>query len=399
MVVLLPVVVAATVLAAGPTASTLDRTSLAAQRASCGPVVSEPLVEPPWALVRLRPDLAWPLSRGAGVTVAVIDSGVSPDHPSLAGKVLPGLDLIGTGPGQCDENGHGTLVAGIIAARETVSDGYRFHGVAPDATILPIRVVRDQRRTVDSYLSDLIAQALIWAVDRGGADVINLSLTTVPTPGLATAVQHALDAGVVVVAASGNEGEAGGAVAYPAAYDGVIAVAGIDPQDRHVPSSSAGEHVDVAAPGVRISGPSAAGGGFLFSADGGTSFATAYVSGVAALVRAYDPTLRPSDVAWRITSTAAHPPGGWNANIGYGVVDPARAVGTLAPAGAAAPEGAAPDGAAPDGLLAAPVRPHSTDDGLGSVALWVAVAGALTTISVIVAVPVSRRGRAAGGPR
>jgi type VII secretion-associated serine protease mycosin len=301
------------------------------------------------------------------------------------------MDLVGTGPGQCDENGHGTLVAGIIAARETISGGYRFHGVAPEATILPIRVVRDQRRTYDTDLSDLIAQALIWAVDHGGADVINLSLTTVPTPGLAAAVRHVLDRGVVVVAAAGNEGAADhGAVAYPAAYDGVIAVAGIDEQDRHVASSSPGEHVDVAAPGVRIAGPAAAGGGFLFSADGGTSFATAYVSGVAALVRAYDPQVPPAEVARRITTTAQHPPGGWNADLGYGIVDPARAVGTLMPEVTGQAQGA---GAGPAGGLAPPLRPQSTDDGMGTVALWVAVAGVLATFAVIVAVPIARRPR------
>ncbi len=399
MPALLTAVVAVTVMAAGPPPSTLDSVSVAGRATSCGPVVSEPLAEPPWALARLRPDLAWPLSRGAGVTVAVIDSGVSPDHPTLTGKVLPGLDLLGTQSGQCDENGHGTLVAGLIAGRETVSGGYRFHGVAPDATILPIRVVRDQRRTSDSALSDLIAQALNWAVDHGSADVINLSLTAVPTPGLSAAVQHALDAGAVVVAASGNEGEAGnGAAAYPAAYDGVIAVAGADTQDRHVPSSSAGEHVDVAAPGVRIAGPAAAGGGFLFSAEGGTSFATAYVSGLAALIRAYDPQLGPRDVAWRITSTAAHPPGGWNPEIGHGIVDPARAVGVLAPGQAS---GALPAQVpASDGRLAAPERPQETDDGTGTLALWVAIVGALATLSVIVAVPVVRRGRTQhGAPR
>ena len=388
--------VALLLLAAGPSPSTPDTTSLVERAGSCGPVVSEPLAEAPWALARLRPDLAWPLSQGAGVTVAVIDSGVSPDHPSLAGKVLPGLDLVDTGTGQCDENGHGTLVAGIIAAAPTVSGGYRFHGVAPQASIVPIRVARDQRRTYDTQLSDLIAQAMTWAVDYGGADVINLSLTTPPTPSLAEAVRHALDRGAVIVAAAGNEGETGrGMVAYPAAYAGVIAVAGTDTRDQHVATSSTGEHVDVAAPGVRIAGPAAAGGGFLFSADGGTSFATAYVSGVVALVRAYDPQLAPAEVATRITSTAQHPPGGWDPQVGYGVVDPARAVGTLAPDQATSGEASdAEPGLAP------PVRPQSTDDGLGTVALWVAVAGALATVAVIVAVPVSRRHRARyGRPR
>src|SRR5262249_31683491 len=107
----------------GPLPSTVDRDSAAPSRVTvCGPVVRQPRAEPPWGLRGLRPDLAWPLTRGAGVRVAVIDSGVSDNHASLRGKVLPGIDYVspgaGPGPGWCDENGHGTLIAGIIAGRE-----------------------------------------------------------------------------------------------------------------------------------------------------------------------------------------------------------------------------------------------------------------------------------------
>jgi type VII secretion-associated serine protease mycosin len=359
----------------------------AARAVACGPVVTQPLVEPPWGLTRLRPDLAWPLSTGAGVRVAVIDSGVSPDHPSLTGKVHTGVDFLGpAGPGQCDENGHGTLIAGIIAARETISGGFRFHGVAPGAAIVPVRVLRDQRRSFENDLSDRIATAVAWAVGPGAADVINLSLTTPPTPRLRVAIQQALAAGVVVVAAAGNEGgsqQAG--PTYPAAYDGVIGVAGVGQQDEYVSSSSPGAHVDVAAPGVRVAGPSPAGGGFLFSEEGGTSFATAYVSGVAALIRAYAPELTPAQVAQRITQTADHPAEQWNPQIGYGVVNPVRAVASLAPATG---EPSRP----PGGLPAAAARPDP-DRRVAIAAAWIAAAGVVAVLLALAAVPVARRGR------
>jgi type VII secretion-associated serine protease mycosin len=358
---------------------------------ACGPVVTQPLVEPPWGLTRLRPDLAWPLTEGAGVRVAVIDSGVSATPPSLSGKVLPGIDYVdpSAGPGQCDENGHGTLIAGIIAGRDTVSGGFRFYGVAPGATIVPVRVLRDQQRSFQSDLSSRIATAIRWAVDVGGAKVINLSLTTEPTPDLAAAIQHAIGKGVVVVAAAGNEGtsQQPGQLTYPAAYPGVIGVAGVDQQDQHVQSSTAGNYVAVAAPGVRIAGPSPQGGGFLFSADGGTSFATAYVSGVAALVRAYYPDLMPDQVTQRITGTAEHPAQGWNAQVGYGIVDPARAVGAIVePTGAAR---------VPAGHLAAQPRPVPAGRALTIAAGSVAGAGVLVVFGVLVGGSLARRRRRA----
>jgi type VII secretion-associated serine protease mycosin len=350
-----------------------------------------------WALTRLRPDLAWPLSRGAGVTVAVIDSGVSPDHPALAGKVLPGRDLVLESnslmphaeiPGHCDEFGHGTVVAGIIAGRETVSNGYRFSGVAPDASILPIRVLRDQA-TSNTTLSTDIADAVTWAVDAGRADVINLSLVTSPSPELKAAVEHALAAGTVVVAAVGNRSQGAqagdGQVGYPAAFDGVIGVAGSDRGDKHVDTSTTGRAVDVAAPGVDIAGPAPASDGYIFAPRGGTSYATAYVSGVAALLKGYDRSLTPAEITDRITRTADHPPQGWSPELGYGVVSPARAVGAL-DAGEGAWAGAG------GRLDLAPAAPE-TRDVVSTAAPWILAVGVMVALAVLLAVPVLRRGR------
>jgi type VII secretion-associated serine protease mycosin len=357
--------------------------------APCGPVVTQPLAEPPWPLARLRPDLAWPLSRGAGVTVAVIDSGVSADHASLRGKVLPGVDFVpgGGGSGQCDQSGHGTLIAGIIAGRDVVSAGFVFHGMAPDATIVPIRVLQDEKRSFDNDLPDRIGNAVRWAVDSGHAGVINLSLTTGSTPGLAAAIAYAQAKGAVVVAAAGNQSDASQSdqPVYPAAYDGVIAVASVDDQDEHVQTSSSGSYVDVSAPGVRIAGPAPAGGGYVFTEEGGTSFAAAYVTGLAALIRAHEPRLTPAQVAARITQTADHPAQQWNNQVGFGVIDPARALGSLS-------EASAPQVAAPQHVAVAPV-PADPDGGLNLAAVWVAVLGGAIVVMLLVAVPVVRRGR------
>ncbi|HEX6683116.1 MAG TPA: type VII secretion-associated serine protease mycosin [Candidatus Limnocylindrales bacterium] len=357
-----------------------------AAAAACGPVVAQPLAEAPWPMARLRADYAWPLTTGAGVTVAVIDSGVSSDHPTLAGKVLPGTDLVTPGAGNCDENGHGTLIAGIIAGRQNTSNGYLFQGIAPGANVVPVRVLRDQRRTFEQEMPGRIAAAIRFAVDQGGARVINLSLSTIDNPELASAVRYALDRGVVLVAAAGNESSPDAPV-FPAAYEGVIGVAAIDRQDKHVGTSTAGPHVDLAAPGVQIAGPSPAGGGYLFSEEGGTSFAAAYVSGVAALIRSYDPSLTPQQVARRLTDTADHPAEIWNAAVGFGVVNPQRAVGALRTQAAEPPPAAqvVPEQPDPD-----PLR-HAK-----SVATIVAVSGAGAVILALLGVAGWRRGRARG---
>jgi membrane-anchored mycosin MYCP len=360
--------------------------------APCGPTVTDPLAEAPWPLQRLRPENAWPLSVGKGVTVAVVDSGVSAEHPTLTGKVQTGRDfVVNNGPGTCDENGHGTLIGGIIAGSENTSAGYRFYGMAPAATIVPVRVLRDQRRSTEADLSDTIAEAIRWSVDEGRADVINLSLTTPPTPGLEQAVAYAVSKRVVVVAAAGNEGgQEGGAgqPVYPAAYPGVIAVAGVNDKDTHVSSSTSGDFVDVSAPGENIAGPSPAGGGYLFTKEGGTSFAAAYVSGVAALIRSYDPGLGPDEVSRRITETADHPPQMWTREVGHGVVNPARAVGALRPAVAA--------GAAGNERVPPPVDETDPLANAKVVAGWAGGIGAVVALLAILLVPVVRRGRQRG---
>lgn len=301
---------------------------------------STPLTAVPWPLQRLQPERVWPLTRGKGVKVAVIDSGVG-EHPLLDGKVRAvdmAPDKLGA---RCDLASHGTIVAGIIAATDTEKSP--FHGLAPDATILSYRVIESMERSSSQDSTKPIVDAIRLAV-QDGADVINLSLTAVATPALEDAIKYAYDHNVVVVAAAGNSGVQG-AKEYPAAYDTVIAVAGLSTTGTHVDTSSVRPYVDIAAPGEQIDGPAPAGGGFGRLAEGGTSFAAPYVSATAALLRSYYPGMKPDEVARRITATATHPPEGWNPLVGWGEIDPYRAVTTIMPTVAesrSAPAAAAP---------------------------------------------------------
>ncbi|MDG4821979.1 type VII secretion-associated serine protease mycosin [Asanoa sp. WMMD1127] len=341
---------------------------------SCGPNAGEPMTSLPWPLQQLRPDLAWPISEGAGMTVAVIDSGVSATHPALAGKVREGRDFVQpSAKGQCDEVAHGTLVAGVIAGR--TPENSVFSGIAPKASILPIRVLRDLSRDFNPNTSSDIATAIRWAADQD-VDVINLSLTTDPTSTLESAIDYAIDRDVVVVAAAGNDGGSKGneQTAYPAAYEDVIAVAGIDKEGHHVDTSTSGDYVDVAAPGAEVDGPMPRGDGYARFKDGGTSFAAAYVSGLAALLKSADPELTPAQIAQRIAATADHPPEGRNNQVGFGMINPYRALTAIAGNPKASPAPAA---------LTPVTLPQDPMGNTRAIATW--TAGGLAALALLIA--------------
>ncbi|SMG41354.1 S8 family peptidase [Agreia pratensis] len=248
---------------------------------------------------------AWNTTRGAGVTVAVIDTGVDGSVADLAGVVSGGTDVSGVGSpnGQTpvgDENQHGTMVGSLIAGRGTgPNDGVI--GVAPEASLLSISVALGAGVV---GTDDQIANAVRWAVDNG-ADVINMSLTRNsldwPTS-WDDAFLYAAEHDVVVVAAAGNRGSGTTEVGAPATIPGVLTVAGVDRNgDASFDASSQGITIAVAAPSEQLVGV-VPGGGYVRWA--GTSGATPIVSGLVALVRAAHPDLDVAGVINRIVSTA-----------------------------------------------------------------------------------------------
>jgi type VII secretion-associated serine protease mycosin len=358
----------------------------AAAAAACGQSFTAQLPDEPWPLKRLRPDLVWPLTDGTGITVAVIDTGVSDTHPDLKDQVLPGEDLLKPGhlPATCDDVGHGTMVAGIIAGRVLPSSG--FHGIAPGAKILPFRVTDTSTNNPDPRIPHLIAQAIRLAT-RDGAKVINLSLTTDNVPDLASAVADAIAQDVVVVAAVGNGGSSqANQPVYPAAYPGVVGVGGVDENGDHVSSSPPGDFVDIAGPGFDIAGPAPQGGGYdLDHLASGTSFAAAYVSGVVALVRAYKPHLKGPAIVSRILRTADRPANGWDPDVGAGVVNPYWAVMSSADTVGVAQ--------APPGQVTLPPPVQAPATNIRTIAGWAAVGSVGLSGLLLVSVWVIRHGR------
>jgi type VII secretion-associated serine protease mycosin len=288
-----------------------------------------------WALDALHTRKAWQTTRGAGITVAVLDTGVDDQHPDLVGNVLPGKDLVGFGSSRGDDTWarHGTAMAGIIAGHghgPKSADGVL--GIAPAAKILPVRVILEDkdpaRSEARSTRGNALADGIRWAADQG-ADVINLSLgddseSAHPEPGEDAAVQYALKKGSVVVASAGNGGEKGDHISYPAAYPGVIAATAVDAYGTRASFSTRRWYATVSAPGVDvvIADPDRE-----YYEGWGTSAAAAFVSGSVALVRAAHPGLTPAQVKQLLEDTARDTPaGGRDDSHGFGFVDPAAAI-------------------------------------------------------------------------
>ncbi|MER5351574.1 type VII secretion-associated serine protease mycosin [Kitasatospora sp. NPDC002551] len=292
-----------------------------------GPVHAENVRDAQWPLVTYRAESAiWPVSQGEGVTVAVVDSGVLKEHQDLTGQVLAGVDLTGEKTdGTVDTNGHGTGMASLIAGHGH-GTGAGIVGLAPKAKILPIRIDLTQESPSDQ--SD-IARAIRYAVDHG-AKVVNMSIggPSGADPDERAAVKYAMDKDVVLVASTGNDGDKGASVDYPAAFPGVVAVGAVDRNGLIWSKSSSGPETTLVAPGAEI--PRA--GAKSTSSQGvanGTSDATAYVSATAALIRAKYPELSAGQVINRMIKSATPPADGSavpSERYGYGVLSPAKAL-------------------------------------------------------------------------
>lgn len=308
----------------------------------------------------------WPLTRGAGQTIAVIDTGVS--RHRLLPRLIPGGDYVSTGDGTADCDGHGTIVAGIIGA--SPDTGSAFAGVAPDATIIGIRQSSNKFRAAadPSVIGfgdvDTLAMAVRTAADMG-ATVINMSTVAclaaddaLDDRALGAALAYAVDVkNVVVVAAAGNVGSGGHCpeqnpttdparpgvpnwsdvktVVTPGWYDDyVLTVGSVGRDGTPSPFSLAGPWVDVAAVGEGVASLDADGEGLIDrlvtsageSPISGTSYAAPIVSGVVALLRSRSPELTARQVMQRIEETAHRPSAGWDPIVGHGTVDAVAAV-------------------------------------------------------------------------
>lgn len=346
---------------------------VAAPKPQCLNAASRQFHGVPWPQRQLAPSRVWSLAMGSGQVIAVVDSGVSAAAYSLAGAVLTGRDVLNDDGGNTDCLGHGTFVAGLIAARATSGTG--LEGLAPKALILPVDVIdpvqAESNHPVTS--SSAVAAGILYAV-RAGATVVDVSTALLPgpSPALQAAVAYAEARNVVVVAPVGISAgtTAANVLSYPAAYPGVIAVSAVDASDTPVAAGKKGVRVDVAAPGAGLVSVGPRGRGDI--GGDGAALATAFVAGTAALVRSYYPQLSAAAVVHRLEMTADRPgvtlP---DPQVGYGTVDPYTAVTTVLPEESG---GQAPKVPAPPPLRLPVVKPPDT---------WPATAAILLCVGIV----------------
>ncbi|MCA2219323.1 type VII secretion-associated serine protease mycosin [Jidongwangia harbinensis] len=346
-----------------------------------GPARADDVREDQWHLSELRVNEANRLSTGQGVVVAVVDSGVD-SHPDLhrnllnGGSVLP--SRLDTGRG--DPNGHGTVMASLIAAHGRSNES-GVAGIAPAAKILPVRD-SDAEGRGNSIRS---AEAIEWATTHG-AKIINFSKAVSPSLALQAAIKSTQASDVLVIAASGNKGQ-DVVAAYPAEMPGVLSVGAAGRNRKAAPFTKPGRNVQICAPGVDIEGAKPGG---KYSIGSGTSQATAIVSGAAALVRAKFPTLTAQQVIARLTSTATDigKPGRDN-QCGYGLLNIVAALtAPTTPQPATSPT---PPTTTPTSPQAAPPTPNPEPDPANTPLLAGGIIGALATTGLVAFFLIRRR--------
>jgi thermitase len=294
-----------------------------------------PPYERQWGLSKIEAPSAWDITTGSGdIVIAVVDTGIDLDHPdfSCSGKLVTGKNFVDTSSPPEDDQGHGSHVAGIAAACTNNSTGVA--GVAWGARLMPVKVLDSSGNGTYEW----VANGITYAADHG-ADIVNLSLGGLSDSStLSDAVEYAYNRGTLVVAAAGNCAQGGyycdyyvNPIMYPAAYSTTLAVAATDSLDNWASFSEHHPYVDVAAPGVNIYSTVIGGYGY----KDGTSMATPYVAGLAALIWSLDPSLAHDQVRNIIQITADDlqvPPGlggpGKDDYTGYGRINAGRAVGS-----------------------------------------------------------------------
>lgn len=304
---------------------------------SCEPGQIAHIPGPPPVFDQLGLTSAPDLPTGKGVTVAIVDSGVDGTQPQLSEALNPGASVSLVDDDEPDAlvdiEGHGTAVAGVIAAQP--SGDFGSQGVAPDAELLSIRVYRaSDENSQKSGLGPTpggIAMGIREAVGAG-AEIIVVPLSD-PTdePALKEASLHAASRGSLVVASAGNRTTASDTrdtPRYPAAYQGVLSVTAVDAHGQATSASIHGPHLDIAAPGQNVLTTANLAGDCLYAPDApSTSFATAYVAGVAALIAQAHPEEGPDGWAYRLMATADRPdPDSPNGHTGWGIMRPVEAL-------------------------------------------------------------------------
>ena len=302
-----------------------------------------------WHLPKIQAPSAWDSTLGEGVTVAVLDTGVDSFHLDLADNLVAGWNVVSDNDDTRDIYGHGTKVAGTVAA--VSNNGIGVAAVAWHVRLMPVRVTN--RSDGWAYLSD-IANGIVWAADHG-ARVANISYDANGSPTIDNAANYMKNHGGVVVVAAGNSGRNPG---YGAEAS-VIAVSATTGSDTRPSWSNYGQYIDVSAPGVGIWTTSRGGG---YGAPSGTSFASPITAGVAALIGSVNDALSPDQIAAVLTQSAKDlGNSGWDPYYGYGRVNAAAAV-------ALAEQSSAADDEAPVVSIASPSA-GSTVSGLVDVSV------------------------------
>ncbi|MFI0219839.1 type VII secretion-associated serine protease mycosin [Streptomyces lydicus] len=348
--------------------------------------------ETPWSLQRLLTSQLWANKKmGQGIKVAVIDTGIDAGNKQLTDAIgSGGATLVKDGKATDDKVGHGTKVAGIIAARPIAGSG--FYGLAPKATVIPFQQTSQEKAGDSKTLATAINKAVSL-----GVDIINISQGTAAPRALLgpleAAIQNAEHKNVLIVASAGNGGADGGEknmfpAAYSEDYPNVLAVAASDRNNERAPFSQSGKFVNIAAPGVEMVSTVPDGGNCV---DQGTSFAAPYAAGAAALLKAKHPNWKPQQLIWHLEQTAERVKRGRDDFIGWGVVDPVAALNDdTTPTGPPKPD--RPSSVA-DGSNIHPVAVsfgESAEDRRARISIYI-VAGGLLAVGTVVGCSVALR--------
>ncbi|MFF1394190.1 type VII secretion-associated serine protease mycosin [Streptomyces sp. NPDC058287] len=375
------------------------------------PAAAESTRDEQWFLTAMKAEGMWRTSKGTGVTVAVLDSGIDPNNPDLKGRILDGKDLAPDEPGDehTDYSGHGTGIAGLISATGAYGGGRGAFGLAPGVKILPVRLPDPVKAFngigASEQFNKVGPKAIRYAVDSG-AKVISVSDAVLAgSPQLTAAVDYALKKGSLIFAAVGNDGQDGNTVSYPAATPGVVGVAAVGKDLGATKESTTGPQVDMSAPGDDLI--HACGGKTGLCKSHGTGDATALASASAALIWSKHPNWTNNQVLRVMLNTIGGPTSGAKRSdfIGYGIVRPRIALKTPGDPGPADrypltdyPVAQVTHYPTPKASQAAGGSVAAGQDG-GNTPLWVGLGAVMAAvIGAAIAVPVvrSRRRGSAG---